>query len=57
MEQTRRRGRGGRQLRSDSVFDDVKPSCPVVCGLRMAREEPRKAAVQPASYRDQIGDL
>src|SRR5262252_1810402 len=45
MEQTRRRGRRGRQSRSDYVFDDVKPSCPVVCGLRMAREEPRKSTI------------
>jgi hypothetical protein len=39
----RRRGRRGRQSCSDDVFDDVKPSCPVVCGLNMVREEPRKS--------------
>src|SRR5262249_51107552 len=45
MEQSRRRGRRGRQSCSYYVFDDVKPSCPVVCGLGMAREEPRKSTI------------
>src|SRR5215471_3594069 len=45
-EQTHRRGRRGRQSCSDHVFDDVKPSCPVVCGLRMALEEPRKSTIE-----------
>src|SRR6266849_1204062 len=45
MEQTRLRERRGRQSCSDYVFDDVKPSCPVVCGLRMGREESRKSTI------------
>src|SRR5579864_9732604 len=45
MEQTRRRGRRGRQSCCDYVFDDVKPRFPVVCGFRMAREEPRESTV------------
>ena len=46
VEQTRRRGRRGRQSFSDYVFYDVKPGRPVVCGLRMACEEPRKSTIE-----------
>ena len=45
MEQTRRRGRRGRQSCSNDVFDDVKASRPVVSGLRMVREEPRNSTI------------
>src|SRR5580765_4543449 len=45
MEQTRRRGRRERQSFSDDVFYDVKLSGPVVCGLRMPGEEPRKSTI------------
>src|SRR5438876_8645101 len=45
MEQTRRRGQRGRQSFSDNVFYDVKPSGPVVCGLCMPCEEPRKSNI------------
>src|SRR5689334_20498978 len=45
MEQTCRRGRRGRQSFSNDVFYDVKPGGPVVCGLCMPCEEPRKPAV------------
>src|SRR4029453_1144419 len=42
LEQARWRGRCRCQSRSDCVFDDVKPRCPVGCGLRMTHEESRK---------------
>src|SRR5215468_6738257 len=45
MEETHGRGRRRRQSCCDYVFDDVKPSCPVVCGLRMAHEEPRESTI------------
>src|SRR5215470_3537315 len=45
MEQSRRRGRRGRQSSSDYVFHDVKSSCPVACGFSSAREEPRKSTI------------
>src|SRR5215472_7854137 len=45
MEQTRRRLVRGGQSCGDQVFDHVKPRCPVVCGLRMAREELRKSTI------------
>src|ERR1700722_2627194 len=45
MEQTRRRRRCGRQSCHDYAFDDVKPGCPVVCGLCMAREQTRKLTI------------
>jgi hypothetical protein len=45
MEQTHRRDTRGRQSCSDYAFYDVKPGGPVVCGLRMAREQPRKSAI------------
>src|SRR5215831_19400051 len=45
MEQARRRGRRGRQSCSDYVFHHVKPSCPVVGGLGMARENPRESTI------------
>src|SRR5215467_751621 len=56
MEQTCRRGRRGRQACSDYVFDDVKPSCPVVCGLRMAREEPRKSTIDILHRKTTVGE-
>ena len=45
VEQTRRRGRRRRQSRGDQVFDGVKSSCPIVRGIRMAREEARKSTI------------
>src|SRR5215475_9103050 len=54
MEQTRGRGRRGCQSCSDYVFDDVKPSGPVVCGLRMVREEPRKSTIDILQFKNMI---
>src|SRR5215510_14792901 len=45
MEQSRRRGRRGRQSSCHYLFHDVKSSCPVACGLRSAREELRKSTI------------
>ena len=45
MEQTGWRRWRGRQSFSDDVFYDVKPSGPVMCGLRMPCEEPRKSNI------------
>src|SRR5579863_731057 len=44
-DQTRRRGRRGRQSFSDYVFYGVKPSGPVECGFRMSCEEPGKSTI------------
>jgi len=45
VEQTRRRGRRSRQSFSDYVFYDVKLTGPVVCGLSLRCEEPRKSTI------------
>ena len=54
MEQTGRRGRRARQSFRDYVFYDVKPSGPVVCGLRMPCEEPRKSTIEIFQCRSTI---
>src|SRR5579872_1819398 len=46
MEQTDRRRRRGSQSFSKYVFDDVNASAPVMCGLRMPCEEPRKSTIE-----------
>ena len=45
MEQTRRRGRSGRQSCGDDAFDDIEPGCPVARGLRTTREEPGQSTI------------
>src|SRR5215468_2477201 len=54
MEQAWRRGRRGRQSCSQYAFDDVKSSCPVVSGFRLAREELRESTIDILQWKSTV---